>query len=174
MRCVICGPSIGLECLVSLRKLIMASVIAPIMLGACTSGQQARGYIFDQQLADAILPGVDNRQSVAATLGMPTIAGSFDENKWYYVSTLVNIRPVYWPKAQNHRVLAVSFNDKGVVSDISNYGLSDRREIIPVEDITPTRGRDLNIFQQLFSNIGRFAGGPAGGGPQGPTRTPNG
>jgi len=146
-----------------------------IASGACSTGEVARGYVFDVELANAITPGIDNQQSVFSTLGSPTIEGTFGERRWYYVSTKVKQRPVYWPSATSHRVLAIRFSDTGVVSDVTNYDLGDRRNIVPVKDKTPTRGRDLNLFQQLFSNIGRFSGGPQGGpGQQGPTRTPNG
>ncbi len=148
----------------------------PLGLAACTTGEVARGYVFDAELADAITPGIDNQQSVFSTLGSPTVQATFADNRWYYVSTKVRQRPVYWPEATAHRVLAITFNDAGVVTEIDNYGLDDRRAIVPVADKTPTRGRDLNLFQQLFSNIGRFSGAPqqGPGGQQGPTRTPNG
>ncbi|GHF29067.1 hypothetical protein GCM10017044_25400 [Kordiimonas sediminis] len=135
-----------------------------------------RGYVFDKELADAIQPGVDNRQSVIGTLGGPTMRASFNDNIWYYVSTTVRVRPVFWPDAKEHRVLAISFNDSGIVDDVRNYDMNDRRVVNPVGDKTPTRGREMNVFQQIFMNVGRFSGsapvgsggvGPNGGGPNG-------
>ena len=138
--------------------------LAAVSLSACGGGQANRGYIFDDELAAAITPGIDNRQSVEATLGTATIQSTFDENTWYYVSTRVRVRPVFWPDAQKHRVMAINFNEKGVVAGITEYDMSHMKQITPVAGKTETKGRKLNLFQQLFMNIGRFSqGGPGVG-----------
>lgn len=143
-----------------------------MMASACGNGRAVRGYIFDPQLADAIQPGVDNRSSVESTLGTPTVRATFDDKTWYYVSTQVRVRPVFWPDAKTHRVLVVAFNDSGVVAKVNNLGLEDMREVETVSDKTPTKGRRLNLFEQIFGSIGRFSGqAPVG---SGESRGPNG
>ena len=156
------------------RKSVTAAILiaASLTVAACGNGRAVRGYVFDAELADAILPGVDNRQSVHSTLGTPTISATFDDKTWYYVSTIVRVRPVFWPDAKNHKVMAVSFNEQGVVDTINNYDLSHMVKINPVNDKTPTKGRKLNLFQQIFGNVGRFSGqAPVG---SGDGRGPNG
>lgn len=148
-------------------------VSAALTTTACGNGRALRGYVFDAELADAIQPGVDNRASVETTLGTPTMTATFDEGTWYYISTTVRIRPIFWPDAKEHRVLVVSFNDSGVVSDVNNLGLDDMREVENVSDKTPTKGRKLNFFEQIFGSIGRF-GGQAPVGSDGESRGPNG
>lgn len=158
-------------------SVIKLSLIATAALAtsACGNSRAVRGYVFDKELADAIQPGVDNRLSVESTLGTPTMTGSFDQSTWYYVSTTVRVRPVFWPDAKDHRVLVVAFNDRGVVSTVNNLGLEDMREVSSVSDKTPTRGRKTNFFEQIFGSIGRFGGagpgqqgGQGGGTPRGP------
>jgi hypothetical protein len=34
--------------------------------------------------------------------------------------------------------------------------LDDAQQIVPVDDTTPTLGRELGLLQQLLGNIGRF------------------
>lgn len=158
----------------SIQSWIKASVIAgsALTVTACGDGRSIRGYVFDEQLADAIQPGVDNRASVESTLGTPTVQSTFDDGTWYYISTTVRVRPVFWPDAKEHRVLAVAFNDSGVVSEVNNFGLNDMREVTPVGDKTPTKGRKVSFFEQIFGSIGRFAGqAPVGAGEN---RGPNG
>ncbi len=53
-------------------------------------------------------------------------------------------------------MLAVAFDDTGLVSELRQYTLEDGRIIDPVTRKTPTLGRELNIIEQLFGNIGRF------------------
>ena len=155
---------------VTLKASIIAS--AGLALAACGDGRAVRGYVFDPQLADAIQPGVDNRVSVESTLGTPTIKATFDDSTWYYVSTQVRIRPVFWPDPKEHRVLVVGFNDRGVVSSVNNLGLEDMREVESVGDKTATKGRRLSFFEQIFGSIGRFSGqAPTG---SGENRGPNG
>ena len=125
---------------------------------ACSNSRSVRGYIFDVELADAITAGVDNRQSVESTLGTPTIRGTFSTAVWYYVSTKVNVRPVFWPEAKQHRVLAVGFNEGGVVEKIENFDLSHMHNVNPVGGKTDTRGRNIGFFQQIFGSLGRFGG----------------
>ena len=145
---------------------------AGLAVSACGNGRAIRGYIFDAELADAILAGVDNRQSVQSTLGTPTVPATFSDDTWYYVSTTVRIRPVFWPDAKQHRVMAVRFNEQGVVENVDNYDLSNMLKVTPVSDKTPTKGRKLNLFQQIFGNVGRFSGqAPIG---SGEGRGPNG
>ena len=147
-------------------------IAAGLAVSACGNSREVRGYVFDPQLADAIQPGVDNRISVESTLGTPTIKATFDDSTWYYVSTQVRVRPVFWPDPKEHRVLVVGFNDSGVVSSINNLGLEDMQEIKMAGDKTPTKGRRLSFFQQIFGSIGRFSGhAPTG---SGENRGPNG
>lgn len=154
-------------------KIKMSLILAAgLALGACGDSREVRGYVFDPQLADAIQPGVDNRISVESTLGTPTVKATFDDSTWYYVSTQVRVRPVFWPDPKEHRVLVVGFNDRGVVSSVNNLGLEDMREIESVADKTPTKGRRLNFFEQIFGSVGRFSGqAPIG---SGENRGPNG
>lgn len=153
-------------------KPLVLCLMAGIALSACGNTRMVRGYVFDKQLADAIQPGVDNRQSVESTLGTPTVKASFNDNKWYYVSTTVRVRPVFWPDPKEHRVMAVAFNDAGVVTDVQNFDMSAMRSVNPVGDKTPTLGREINFFQQIFGNVGRFSGSAPVG--SGETRGPNG
>jgi len=147
-------------------------IATSLTVSACGNGRAIRGYVFDTELADAILAGVDNRQSVHSTLGTPTLAATFDDDTWYYITTTVRIRPVFWPDAKFHRVMAVRFNEQGVVEGVENYDMSNMIAINPVDDKTPTKGKKLNMFQQIFGNVGRFSGqAPVG---SGDGRGPNG
>lgn len=160
-----------------MNKILKGTLIAlsiSTMLAGCGKSRSVRGYYFDPLLANDILPGVDNQRSVQNTLGSPTSLGAYDEKTWYYISTTLRYKAVLRPEAENRRILAVRFDDKGVVSDVDNLNLSVAWNIEPSKDKTKTRGKEQNFFQQLFMNVGRFAGagqqqgqGPNGPGPNG-------
>lgn len=147
----------------SLGKYCLIGLIVGASLQGCSNSRGTRGYLFDPALANSIYPGVDNRISVQDTLGSPTVPSIFNPNVWYYVSTEVRTRPVFWPDPKKHRVMAVYFADNGMVENIVNYDLNDTRTIYPVRDKTPTRGTELSFFQQLFTNIGQVGSGPQQG-----------
>ena len=72
--------------LISNRRAIAVTALATLALGAsgCTRLRTHQGYIGDQVLIDSVSAGVDNKQSVQASLGRPTFVGQFDANDWYY------------------------------------------------------------------------------------------
>ena len=49
----------------------------------------------------------------------------------------------------------ITFDESGVVAEITSVSLDDARAIEFAEDETPTRGRELTLLEQLFGNIGR-------------------
>lgn len=138
------------------------AVVAVTGLGGCAQTVDKRGYLMDENLVKEIKPGVDNRASVLAVLGTPTLAGTFDEDNWYYISRTQESWAFFRPDVVDNKVLKISFDQSGNVKDISRVGMEAAREISPVSDTTPTRGKELGFFEQIFSNIGRFSGsGPA-------------
>ena len=66
-----------------------SALVGAAMLTGCVglTTREHRGYVMDEQLTTGIQVGVDNKQSVEKTLGLPTFQGTFDQNDWYYVSS---------------------------------------------------------------------------------------
>ena len=50
-------------------------------------------------------------------------------------------------------VLAVHFDQRGVVRDIERYGLEDGRIVNLTTRTTETGGRELGVLEQLFGNL---------------------
>ena len=156
-----CGP----------RKVIATMVLGVALAAttaACSTREVVRGYIVDEEIVGAIQPGVDNRQSVIGTLGTPTVESTFMGDTWYYVSSRTKQRAFFRERAIAQLILEIQFDDGGTVADIKRYTLADAHNINPRNDTTPTRGKELGFFEQIFGNIGRFSGAPAGPGPGGP------
>jgi outer membrane protein assembly factor BamE (lipoprotein component of BamABCDE complex) len=57
------------------------------------------------------------------------------------------------PRVVDRTVLAVSFDQNGVVRDIRRYGLEDGRIIDLTDRTTETGGRQLGVLEQLFGNL---------------------
>jgi outer membrane protein assembly factor BamE (lipoprotein component of BamABCDE complex) len=148
----------------------LATVIAALSLSSgCTLLKSHQGYIGDQVLLSSVQPGVDNKESVQASLGRPTFVGQFDQNDWYYYSRDAKQLAFSQPKADKQYVLKVRFDPAGNVASISQTGTELISNISPIGDKTPTLGRNTSFFEEIFGNIGAVgAGGGQGGTPNSP------
>ena len=148
----------------------LATVIAALSLSSgCTRLRSHQGYIGDQVLLSSVQPGVDNKESVQASLGRPTFVGQFDQNDWYYYSRDAKQLAFSQPVAENQYVLKVRFDQAGNVASVSQTGKELISKISPEGDKTPTLGRDTSFFEEIFGNIGAVgAGGGQGATPNSP------
>lgn len=147
------------------RLLPLALVaVAALTSAACVPLRQHQGYIVDVDLVNAVQPGVDNRESVLATLGRPSVNGQFDDRDWYYVARDTHNLAFRNPRASSQLTLQVSFDRAGTVSAIHRGGLDQVAQISPYGKITPTLGKKRGFFQDLFGNIGTVGAPGAGGG----------
>ena len=136
---------------------LAGAVSATSLMGGCAKTINQRGYLFDEEVVEEIRPGIDNRSSVAAALGTPTMTATFDDETWFYVSQTKQSVAFFRPKTTDQQILAIAFNDRGDVATIDHLGLDATNDVNFVEDETPTRGKELGFFEQIFSNIGRFS-----------------
>ena len=79
------------------------------LLGGCAGIRDHRGYVFDEQLASGIQVGVDNKDSVARTLGRPTFTGQFTPNDWYYVGRDTSTFAFRRPRVTESTALGAGF-----------------------------------------------------------------
>lgn len=140
-----------------------AIALAALLASGCAANHQHKGAVIDPQLAAAIQPGVDNKDSVQKVMGTPTIAGIFTPNDWYYVSRDVNQIAFRNPHATKQTTLLVRFDPAGNVVSTQETGKELVMGVRPVHRSTPTLGRQRSFFQELFSNIGSVGAGGVGG-----------
>lgn len=137
----------------TLSKLSLALVTAGLLTG-CAGVQAHKGAVIDPQLAAAIQPGVDNKESVEKTLGRPSFVGQFSVNDWYYVSRDTNQFAFRNPRVRTQTVLHVRFDQAGNVVAVQKAGKELIAGIDPSHRMTPTLGRKRSFFEDIFGNIG--------------------
>jgi len=147
---------------------IATALIGAALLAGCVSIHDHRGSVIDPQLAAAIQPGVDNKDSVTKMLGRPTFAGEFGDSEWYYVSRDTSTTAFRNPRVKEQTVLHISFDPAGNVSAMQTTGKELIAKIDPVKDRTPTLGRKRSLFEDLFGNIGTVNSPGVPGGSGGP------
>jgi outer membrane protein assembly factor BamE (lipoprotein component of BamABCDE complex) len=143
-----------------------AALVGLIGAGGCSRVVGHQGYLLDTQLVATVQPGVDNKQSVQRTLGLPSFSSQFDQSDWYYVARETRQLAFGKPRPVSQTVLHVKFDPAGNVASVRQMGLEQVASINPVDDKTPTLGRKRGFFEDLFGNIGRVGaiGGGGGGG----------
>lgn len=129
-----------------------------LALGACEQTVQVRGNMpLDEDLA-RINPGMHSRNDVARLLGSPSAVSTFQDSKWYYIGQKTSDFAFFAPEVLERKVVVVSFDDTGSVAQTETLTLADSQDIDPIDRKTPTEGKELNFFQQIFGNLGRFSG----------------
>ncbi len=133
------------------------AVAGAALLAGCAGIHDHRGAVIDKELASAIQVGVDNKESVAKTLGRPSFVGQFNPNDWYYVSRDTKSMPLRGVAVVDQTILHVRFDAAGNVTAVDRSGKELIASIDPVDAKTPTLGRKRSFFEELFDNIGTIS-----------------
>jgi len=147
-------------------------ILVLVAAAACSPIRANHGYVLERgQTELAPEPRVDDQESVLARYGEPSLLSTFNDNVWYYISSAEQTRAFMAPQTQNRQVVAVRFDEAGVVDAVELYTLEHGAEIALVSRETPTRGKTLSFLEQLLGNVGRLPtdqqggpGAPPGGG----------
>lgn len=119
--------------------------------------RETRGYVPDEVLLGELKPGVHDKNSVASLLGSPSSVGTFDSATWYYITRKTEQMAFFAETVTDQQVVAIDFDDKGVLTGLRRFTLADANDVQFVERVTPSRGKELTVLQQFFGNIGRFS-----------------
>jgi outer membrane protein assembly factor BamE (lipoprotein component of BamABCDE complex) len=136
--------------------LVTVGLAVALAAGACTPRIDQRGNKPDEDQVVLINPGVDDKNRVAELIGTPSVISTFNDRTWYYISKRTETVAFLDPETVDQEVLAISFDDSGVVDNMRIYGPEDGRTIAYVDRTTPTEGNELTLIQQLLGNLGRF------------------
>jgi outer membrane protein assembly factor BamE (lipoprotein component of BamABCDE complex) len=138
------------------RILRLAAIAVLAASGAaCAPVTTYTGFRSDFNNTDIPQPqvGVDTKTTVQQRFGTPSTTAVFDQTAWYYISAAQQQVAFYAPRTTERHVMVVRFNGD-TVSAVDNYGIERGRIIAYNTDVTPTRGRELGLLEQIFGNIG--------------------
>ena len=133
------------------------AVAGAALLAGCMGIHEHRGAVIDRELASAIQVGLDNKESVAKTIGRPSFTGQFNPNDWYYVSRDTKAVAFRGVGVLDQTVLHIRFDQAGNVVAVNRSGKELIASIDPVNAKTPTLGRKRSFFDELFGNIGTIS-----------------
>lgn len=122
---------------------------------ACAPSQTYHGYLPDEARPDQIEPGVDSKTTVLARLGTPSTKSIFDDDTWIYMSTVRERFAFYRPKTTVRDITAIKFNEDNSVEEVLKYNMDDGEVVQFASRVTPTRGRELSLLEQIFGTVGQ-------------------
>lgn len=141
------------------NKIIKGTVLALSVtaLSACATQYRNHGYVPTDEDLQEVVVGVDNRASVAESIGAPSAGGVLNESGYYYVRSQVRHFAYQEPKVIDRQLVAISFDSRGVVSNVERFTLEDG-QVVPLSRRVTTSGiGDISFLRQLLSNLGRFS-----------------
>jgi len=112
-----------------------------------------RGNMLDPDIYAQITLGVTTREEVAKKLGTPTSIGTFDENAWYYIGRETEQYSFLSPNVLKQQAVEIDFDDKGVVTSLTNLDLSQAADASPVDRSTPTYDQKNSFLRELLGDI---------------------
>lgn len=115
-----------------------------------------RGYVLSEKDLKKVKPKQTTKTQLKEIMGSPSTSSTIDGEAWYYITSTTETYLFFQPEEIDRTVVAFYFEKMDTVQDVAYYGLQDG-EIVDLQTrTTPTRGKELTILGQLFSNLGRF------------------
>ncbi len=127
-----------------------------LVAAACSAIYRDHGYVPTEEELAAVTVGVDTRDSVSESIGVPAAQGVLANSGYYYVSTRMRHYGASEPRIVERRLVAISFTESGVVENVERYSLQDGRVIALNRRVTESSVENKTFLRQLLGNLGNF------------------
>lgn len=127
-----------------------------VLTSGCSATYRNSGYVPSEEELAEISVGVSDRGAVEETVGRPVSQGVIRDNAWYFVGSRWETFAYRAPKPIERQLVAISFDDKGTVSNIERYALQDGEVISLNRRVTESNIQGVSFIRQLLGNIGNF------------------
>jgi outer membrane protein assembly factor BamE (lipoprotein component of BamABCDE complex) len=87
------------------------------------------------------------------------MSGMQDAGGYYYIHTRVRHMTYKEPVVIERDVVAISFDDEDVLTNIGRYSLKDGKVITLSRRVTKSGDVNKGVLRQLFANIGNISAG---------------
>lgn len=124
------------------------------VLAACSATYQNHGYVPPDEDLMQLAPGVDTRATVDDVIGAPSASGMLSQGDYYYVRSRVRHYGLYAPEVIERQVLAISFDQQGVVANIERFDLRDGNIVPLSRRVTDTTVAGRGFLSQIMDNFG--------------------
>jgi outer membrane protein assembly factor BamE (lipoprotein component of BamABCDE complex) len=136
------------------------ALIALVAVTACSPIYNYHGFVPTDEDLQEIEVGLDTRTTVASIIGKPGTSGLLAEGGWYYVSSEFKHDSFRAPEEISREVVAISFDEGGVVSNVERFGLERGQVVVLSRRVTDSNIQGVSLLKQLFgggSGMNNFA-----------------
>ena len=142
--------------------LVMRAVCLTLLVAlaaACSPITRNHGYVpTDGDLEDVIV-GESTQEAVAQVIGRPSSSGILTGSGWYYVGSKFEHRGGRAPREIERQVVAVSFDEAGVVENVERFGLEKGQTVVPSRRVTDSNIKGIGFLRQLLGSVGNLNAG---------------
>jgi len=136
----------------------MAMLVAAATATSCSPITDTRGNMPLKEVVKTIEKGKQNQDQIVSILGSPSTKATFGKQEiWYYIGERTETVAFFEPKLLERKILVIKFDDGGVVEGVTSYEASAGKHVKLVDRVTPTKGKEIGVLEQLIGNVGRFA-----------------
>ncbi|WP_022707169.1 outer membrane protein assembly factor BamE [Paracoccus sp. PARArs4] len=140
----------------AIRSLMTLAFLALLGVAACSPTYRNHGYVPPEIDLAQVQVGQTTREDLPALIGRPSAQGLLTGSGWYYVgSRWRRIGPAA-PQEIERQVVAVSFAESGVVSNVERFGLERGRIVSLSRRVTDGSVTEISLIGQLLGNLGNF------------------
>ncbi len=137
-----------------LTRACLGAAFTMALLG-CTETLDTHGTVVPPSALAKITPGQTTQAEVRQLLGSPSATGTFNDTRWYYVTSIMGQRPLSPAELKSRRVLVIDFDPSStVVKSLTQRTEADGQALEPSRAATSTAGQTMGFFEQMFGNIG--------------------
>lgn len=138
------------------KAMSLVASVALIGLVACTPVDRNHGYAPTDLELEEVIVGVNTRSDVEEIVGRPSTSGVLRDGAWYYVGSKIRRFGARKPREIDRQVVAISFDEGGVVSNVERFGL-DRGQVVTLSRrVTESSVPNSTFVRQLLRNFGRI------------------
>ena len=134
----------------------LTGVIGLVGLAACSATYQNHGYVPPEEDLMQLAPGVDTRATVDDVIGAPSASGMLSQGDYYYVRSRVRNYGMFRPEVIERQVLAISFDQQGVIANIERFDLRDGNVVPLSRRVTDSTVQDRGFLAQMMDNFGNL------------------
>lgn len=132
-------------------------LVAAIALAGCQPLYENHGYVPPADQLAGVQVGKTTRDELDGLIGRPSSSGVLAGSGWYYVQSRWRTYGAFAPKEVDRQVVAISFDGKGVVSDVARYGLDHGEVVTLSRRVTESNIKGIGVVRQLMGSFGRIS-----------------
>ena len=129
--------------------------VSVLLLVGCAETLDTHGTVVPPSQLAKVVVGQSTKDEVRQWLGTPSATGTLNDDRWYYVTSVVGKKAFNPYDLKSRRVLVLDFDpSSSVVTAIQERTERDGKPIDPNRAATGTAGQTMGFVEQMFSNFG--------------------